>query len=150
MSKGAKPLSEAEKELWHALKKLSEVGLAAVGSVIESATGLSGADFGILSRLEDLGGGVLPQQELQLSLGWDRSRLSHQLTRMESRGLLQRQAAARRVTVKILRNGRDVIAAARPIHAAAIREHIFPHINAKEADLIVRLVRRIEEGMRSK
>ena len=146
MSRPVKPLTEAEKELWHALKKLSEVGLAAVGSAIESATGLSGADFGILSRLEDLGDGVLPQQELQLSLGWDRSRLSHQLTRMEGRRLLQRQNAGsgRRVNIKIQRSGRETLAAARPIHAAAIREHILRHIGTKEAELIVRLVREIE------
>jgi hypothetical protein len=36
-----------------------------------------GADFGILSRLEDFGKEKLIQQDLAASLGWHKTRLSH-------------------------------------------------------------------------
>jgi DNA-binding MarR family transcriptional regulator len=140
-----KPLDETEWDLWHALKTLSEAGLAAVGSVLETATGLSGSDFGILSRLEDLGDGALSQQRLQASLGWDKSRLSHHLTRMEGRGLLRRvrPASGRGVSLKITQKGRNAVAAARPVHASAVREQVLRHIRPPEAAVLLELVRRM-------
>jgi DNA-binding MarR family transcriptional regulator len=138
-------LDKDEWALWYALKTLSEVSLSAVANVIESATGLSGADFGILSRLEDLGHGVLPQQELQRALGWDKSRLSHQLTRMEARGLLGRvsEAGVRGVNVKIRHHGHTAINAARPVHAAAVRDHVLRFVRPNETAVLLRLLRRI-------
>jgi DNA-binding MarR family transcriptional regulator len=139
------PLDAAEWELWHALKTLSDTSLAAVGSALEAATGLSGADFGILTRLEDLGDGRVPQRELQAALGWDKSRLSHQLTRMERRGLLRRvhAAAGSGVCVEITQEGRTMIAGARPVHAAAVRQHLLQHIHPHEAAMILAMVSRM-------
>jgi hypothetical protein len=56
-----------------------------VESEIEAAKGLSGADFGILSRLEDLGGGKLDQRDLLASLGW------HKILIVSARGRLGRR-----------------------------------------------------------
>ena len=44
------------------------------------------ADHGILSRLAETEAKGLRQQELCDSMQWDRTRLSHHLTRMEGRG----------------------------------------------------------------
>jgi DNA-binding MarR family transcriptional regulator len=144
-----KPLTTEERELWHALKKLSDVSLASVGNTIEAETGLSGADFGILSRLVELGDGVLPQQSLQASLGWQKSRLSHQLTRMETRKLLRRceSETGRRVHVEILPKGTATIEAAYPVHAIAVREYVLKHIDAKEGAVLIQLVRRLEKSL---
>ncbi len=132
--------------VWHALKRLSETALSLVGADIEAASGLSGADFGILSRLEDLGGGTLHQHELAKLLGWQKARLSHQLTRMQSRALLRRDcpAAGIGVQVSILQAGRDAIATARPVHAASIRQHVLRHIREKEARTLVDVVQRLK------
>jgi|HubBroStandDraft_3_1064219.scaffolds.fasta_scaffold136632_2 DNA-binding MarR family transcriptional regulator len=139
-------LDKDEWELWHAIKTLSESSLSAVASVIESATGLSGSDFGILSRLEDMGHGVLLQQELQHALGWEKSRLSHQLTRMEARGLLTRasESGVRSVNVKISRQGQTAITTARPVHAAAVRERVLKYVRPNEASALLRLIRRMQ------
>ena len=50
-------------------------------------TGLSEGDYGVLDRLALLGNGNLRQQELADSMDWDKSRLSHHLTRMENADL---------------------------------------------------------------
>ena len=138
-------LSAREKELWHAFKKMGDTAFALVAGEIEAGSGLSGADFGVLSRLEDLGKGTLAQSELAASLGWHRSRLSHQLTRMEDRNLLRRKGAAsgRGIVVEILPKGGKAIAAARPIHAAAVRKHVLRHIGAGEARAILKVAARI-------
>ena len=141
------PLNAEELATWHALKHLSERAFRLVGQAIETATGLSAADYGILSRLDDSGHGFLQQHELMKSLGWHKARLSHQLTRMEARLLLLREARTPKkgVTVKILPGGREAILAGRPVHAAAIRRHILNHLRPDEARLIVEIVKRLDQ-----
>jgi DNA-binding MarR family transcriptional regulator len=139
------PLSESERELWFAIKKLGEHALSQVGNEIERCTGLSGSDFGVLTRLEDLGGGALGQSELGKSLDWDKSRLSHHLSRMEKRDLVARETAegGRGVIIVITETGRREIAAARPIHADAVRRHLLQHISTRDAAVILKLARRL-------
>ncbi|MFZ6647813.1 MarR family winged helix-turn-helix transcriptional regulator [Undibacterium sp. TJN25] len=134
-------LAADEQEVWHAVKQLGHIALSVVGKAIEADTGLSGADFGVLSRLEDIGGGSLGQTELGRSLEWDKSRLSHHLTRMEARKLVRREktGSARGVEVHILPEGQQAIAAARPVHAAAIRQHILQFIGPAERDVVLKL-----------
>jgi DNA-binding MarR family transcriptional regulator len=117
-------LTPDELALWRAWKQASETVRARVGEDIAAETGLSDPDFGILTRLVDLGGGSLRQNELAASMGWHRSRLSHQLTRMADRGLLTRAAEGDGVLVSITRPGREIIETARPVHAAAVRQHL--------------------------
>jgi DNA-binding MarR family transcriptional regulator len=142
----ASSLTADEQMLWHALKALGEAALILVGREIETATQLSGADFGVLSRLEDLGNGALSQQELANSLNWHKSRLSHHLTRMESRSLLRREPSStgRGVTVVILPAGKTAIAAARPVHASAVRTQILRHIGKSEERALLALVKRLK------
>ena len=118
-------LSDDETRLWHAWKRAGEAVMAGVERDIVATTGLSGADYGVLSRLVDLGLGKLRQQELANLMGWDKSRLSHQLTRMEARSLVTRQTAkADGVTVTLTTEGRKALALARPVHAESIRRRL--------------------------
>ena len=99
---------------------MGEDVMARIGRDIAAATGLSGPDFGILSRLAGCGNGELRQQTLAESMGWDKSRLSHQLTRMQERELIERREAETRVVIVVLtRHGREKLEAARA-HSRAI------------------------------
>lgn len=147
----ADQLTKEELEVWHAVKRLSEVLMSRVGEDIEAATGLSGADFAVLSRVEDLGSGQLPQHQLASSMGWHRSRLSHHLTRMTERQLVERIPAtvARTVIVKITATGRKLIKAARPEHAHSVRSNLLQHLSAQERQSIVDLAARVLTAQRS-
>ena len=112
-----------ESSLWFAWKRAHELVRAAVIEEVTAATGLSDPDIGILLRL-DVVGGTLRQSEIASALGWDRTRLSHQLTRMEDRGLLARRRAGSGVWVDISDAGRAAANSARPVHAAAVRRHL--------------------------
>jgi DNA-binding MarR family transcriptional regulator len=116
-------LSPAEARLWTVWKHATETVISRVGSDIQAATGLSGSDFAVLSRLVDLGDGELRQQRLADSMGWDKSRLSHHLTRMTKRELVERKPG-RGVTIAITEAGARAIARARPIHAKAVRARL--------------------------
>lgn len=141
------PLGDCERATWLAVKGLSGDALGAVSRDIEAATGLSGADFGILTRLDDLGGGRLSQAALQTSLGWEKSRLSHQLTRMEARMLVERRRASdRSVTIWMQPTGKERVDLARPVHAEAVRKHILQHISDEEARMLVTIVERLKRA----
>jgi DNA-binding MarR family transcriptional regulator len=135
-------LRAEELALWQAIKKIS----ATTTSVMRGEIGpnVTGADYSILSRLDEIGGmeKTLGQAELMKSLGWDKSRLSHQLTRMEKRGLVQRQRLGQSVEIVLQADGAHTLAAARPLHAAAIRRYM-SKLNRDEANAILSLAAKL-------
>src|SRR5271170_4438404 len=125
----AKLLSPHELRVWHAFKLMGEDVMERVGRDIAQATVLSGPDFGVLSRLADLGKGEMRQQTLARSMGWDKSRLSHHLTRMRERKLIERRDAGERVVlVVITKLGRAKLDAARPVHAESVRRNLLSRL----------------------
>jgi len=139
-------LTDDETRLWHAWKQAAEAVRANVAARLDTATGLSDPDFGILTRLEDLGGGSLRQNELAVSMGWHRSRLSHQLTRMEQRGLLTRSNVPGGVLVTTTAQGRKAIAEARPVHARAVRELLISQVPREQAPSLIAVLEALAKG----
>ncbi|GGF27182.1 MarR family winged helix-turn-helix transcriptional regulator [Williamsia phyllosphaerae] len=118
-------LTPTELALWHQFKLVGEKVNAAVERDILAASELTGAEFGVLTRLVDLGDGALRQGELATSMRWNKSRLSHQITRMEKRGLVTRAAEdSSVVTVRITDAGERALRPARPAHAESIRANL--------------------------
>ncbi|HVT98084.1 MAG TPA: MarR family transcriptional regulator [Acidobacteriaceae bacterium] len=139
-----KPLSPRELRIWYAFRMMGEDVLARVDRDIALASGISGPDFAVLSRLAAFGQGQMRQQELGRSLGWDKSRLSHHLTRMQERALIERQPGAatgngQGVLVVLTQAGREKLDAARPAHADSIRRHLLSRLTADQIDTIIRI-----------
>jgi DNA-binding MarR family transcriptional regulator len=85
--------------------------------------GLSGSDFEVLVNLSEAPGGRLRAFELGRATQWEKSRMSHHLSRMEKRGLVQREASDTRYPDVVLSDaGRAAIEAAAPANAARVRE----------------------------
>jgi DNA-binding MarR family transcriptional regulator len=139
-------LSEDEAAVWHAVKSLGSTVVRRIGVDIAAATGLSGTDYGVISRLADLGDGRLGQQALAESMQLTKGAMSHQLTRMAERGLITREKGAAGVTVVLTSQGQDVLARARPVHAAAVREHLTRRLSAEEREVLLRVAARLAEG----
>ena len=134
----SKLLSPEELRVWHAFKLMGADVLEKVEHDIVQSTGLSGSDFGVLSRLADLGAGELRQQALAESLGWDKSRLSHHLTRMQNKRLVnRREADARGVLVVLTKTGRTKLDAARPVHADSVRRNLLTRIDEQQTEALV-------------
>ena len=115
-----------------------------VGHDIAEATGLSGADYGVLSQLVELGRGTLRQQELANAMGWHKSRLSHHLSRMEQRALVQRkQAKINSVLVVITPFGKRALRAALPVHARSVRRHLLAKLPRAERKRVLPLLVRV-------
>jgi DNA-binding MarR family transcriptional regulator len=88
-------LDDREQHLWRGFLRWSESIRAQVASELTSGSGLSVGEFEILVRLGEANG-ALDQRELGESMNWTASRLSHQLSRMEGRGLGSSSACGRR------------------------------------------------------
>ena len=147
MEAGYEPLSENERKTWHALKLIGEWPLSAIEGTLVSEAGLSGAEFGVLTRLIDLGDGKLLQADLLLSLGWEKSRLSHLLSRMETAGRLARSVfAGNRAEIWISEKGRHAVDRARPIHAAAVRKHVLSMLTEEEARVLLTVSEKLRKN----
>lgn len=134
------PLSPRELRIWHAFLFMGEDVLSRIGRDIAQRTGLSGAEFGVLSRLASIGKGEMRQQRLADVMGWDKSRLSHQLTRMQARALIDRRMSdINAVLVVLTRLGREKLDAARPVHAESVRRNLLLRLTPEQIETMVRI-----------
>lgn len=140
------PLTQQEQDLWHAWKIAAERVRQRVAEDIKAGSGLSDQDFGILTRLVELGGGELRQNDLGTLLQWDRTRLSHQLTRMETRGLVSRSTVDGGVLVRVTDEGERLVRVARPIHAAAVRKYLVQRAEGIDQATLLQVFARLAIG----
>lgn len=84
---------------------------------------LSAADYEVLVNLSETPGGRMRSAELGEATRWEKSRLSHHLTRMEQRGLICREPSdtSRYPDIVLTERGHAAITKAAPAHAANVR-----------------------------
>lgn len=95
---------------------------------LQADSGLSLSDYDVLVALSDVDDEGMRVSDLAAQIGWERSRLSHQLRRMEERGLTDRRpstADGRTTNVVLTARGRQAIAEAAPAHVDLVRSLFF-------------------------
>lgn len=95
---------------------------------LQADSNLSLADYDVLVALSGNRDHGMRVSDLAAQIGWERSRLSHQLRRMEERGLTQRNpspADGRTSQVELTEQGREAIAEAAPAHVDLVRNLFF-------------------------
>jgi DNA-binding MarR family transcriptional regulator len=145
-------LDEHEARVWQAQLNMQRELMAELERQLFRDSGLSGADYAILVPLSEAPEGVLRARELGTEAGWDRSRLSHQVSRMEKRGLVTRENCsedARGSMVRLTDEGRTAIEAAAPGHVAAVRRHFFDLLSEQEVTLLGSLYDRLMASLPS-
>src|SRR6266851_3185575 len=88
-------LTERELRAWRAFHQMQELLRARIEQQLQ-ASGLSYADYSVLTVLSEAPDGRLRPYELSRIAGWEKSRLHHQLTRMGTRGLITREPCGSR------------------------------------------------------
>ena len=109
-------------------------------------SGLSGADYEVLAVLSGHDGDRMPAHALCIALGWEKSRLSHQLRRMQKDGLISREPNpddARSTLVCLLPAGRAAIEKAAPGHVEDVRRNFIDLLTPAELDMLATLNERI-------
>ncbi|MEJ2865569.1 MarR family winged helix-turn-helix transcriptional regulator [Actinomycetospora flava] len=120
-------LDDRQQRAWRGHLALQARLHAQLNRRLQADSGLSLSDFDVLVALSE-SDGPLRVQELADHLQWEKSRLSHQLSRMERRGLLERQDCpddARGAFVVLTVAGRRTIEAAAPAHVEAVQTLVF-------------------------
>lgn len=94
---------------------------------LSESAGLSQADLDVLVALSENPDESVRDMALRCGLEWEKSRLSHQLRRMEARGLVARGACFednRSSTVALTDLGREAAARGQQVEAAVIAQHM--------------------------
>ena len=109
-------------------------------------SGLSGADYEVLAVLSALDGDRMPARDLCNTLGWEKSRVSHQVRRMQKDGLICREPNpddARSTMVCLLPAGRAAIEKAAPEHVQDVRRNFIDLLTPAELDMLAALNERV-------
>jgi len=139
-------LDAREARLWESYRDAHRELMRALEARLIANSGLSGADYALLHPLSVAEDGLLRTRDLGRSVGWERSRLSHQVSRMEKRGLVTREecaADARGSMIRITELGRKAIEAAAPDHVDAVRGYFLDHLSRAEQDQLGDLLGRV-------
>ncbi|MEU5873557.1 MarR family winged helix-turn-helix transcriptional regulator [Glycomyces sp. NPDC047369] len=79
-----------QRRVWQNFLVLSESVSRETVREMQEASGLSGPDFTVLAHLSGVEDRAMRSTDLACALGWDTSRTSHHLRRMEQRDLIRR------------------------------------------------------------
>jgi DNA-binding MarR family transcriptional regulator len=148
----AKPrwLDERQAHVWRAYLHLNQQLYGAVEDQLLRDAGLSGADYAVLVPLSAAPDGVLRARELGKEILWDRSRLSHQVRRMEKRGLVAREECSedgRGSMVRLTDAGRSAIENAAPNHAETVRRQFFDLLSDEDLETLASVFDRVLENL---
>jgi DNA-binding MarR family transcriptional regulator len=138
-------LTQREQAMWRGFVQIR----LALDQAIEAQLaehGLSTADYALLVPLSETTHGVLRPRDLGHATGWDRSRLAHQLRRMQQRGLVRRfhcPTDARGTMVELTPAGRHAIDAAAPGHVQTVRRHFVDLLTPTEIDTLTAIAARV-------
>ncbi|WP_351237531.1 MarR family transcriptional regulator, partial [Streptomyces sp. NPDC002133] len=117
-----------ELQIWQDFIETTEALRSELSSRLHSESSLSPGDYAALLALREAQGRLRPS-ELAARIGWQRSRLSHQIKRMEERGLIRREkhvTDGRGAEVVLTTEGREAFRNASVPHLRAVRE-LFIH-----------------------
>jgi len=119
--------------VWRDFVETTEALRSRLSSRLQAESGLSWADYAVLLALHDADGHCLRSSALAAAVGWERSRLSHQVGRMERRGLVVRRGG-RAAGVELTDDGAATFRRASVAHLRVVR-HLF--VDALTPDQLV-------------
>ncbi|MEY2448622.1 MAG: hypothetical protein QOH79_2098 [Acidimicrobiaceae bacterium] len=135
-------LSKREQRAWRAFILLERRLNGRVARDLQRESGLSGADYEVLVNLSEAPTGRLRAFELGRATQWEKSRLSHHITRMVDRGLVARESCEsdnRGAFVVLTATGRRAIETAAPVHVEHVRRWFIDSLTPAQLDALVEI-----------
>ncbi|WGW11702.1 MarR family winged helix-turn-helix transcriptional regulator [Saxibacter everestensis] len=141
-------LSEDEEQAWRAFRRLLTALPARLGRDLANDSGLSSADYEVLSTLSEKPDHRWELKDLADKMEWSRSRLSHHASRMEHRELIEKEPDAqdaRGCVLHLTRHGFKVLEAAAHHHLLSVRSRFLDHLSPDELMVLGRVSERIAD-----
>ncbi|MFC9748595.1 MarR family winged helix-turn-helix transcriptional regulator [Streptomyces niveus] len=137
MTQDPRWLTDAEQRAWQAYRRMFLLLNAQLARDLAQDSGLSDADYDVLSAL-----GASPDRRRRVSeladrMLWSRSRLSHHLARMQQRGLVVREECetdGRGAVVVLTDEGTRTIEQAAPPHVESVRRHFIDLLSPEQIE----------------
>lgn len=140
-------LDDDEDLAWRGLRRVNVLALAEINRDLQRVSGLSDADYEVLTSLSESGTDRCRFGDLAHRARWSTSRLSHHLDRMQKRGLIDRAERSddgRGSDVILTPLGRTTIESAAPHHLRSVRRNIFDQLTktqvAQLADIVTSIL----------
>lgn len=143
-------LTREQIQTWQQFQQMEEVLQSRLGQLLQSRSNLSNADYTVLVVLSEAPGRRCRVYELGRMIGWEKSRLHHQLTRMCSRGLVIREAdpdSPRAMHAVLTDVGLAAIEEAAPEHGRDVQRLFFDHLTERQVAQLATISRRVLEGL---
>ncbi|MGW2491408.1 MarR family winged helix-turn-helix transcriptional regulator [Streptomyces sp. NPDC001606] len=132
-------LEPEEWEFWNTWMRAQRLLTRELERGLQRDCDISKAEFSVLVTLSQAAGREMRVGELSASLDWDKSRVSHQLTRMEKRGFVKRTrygADGRRAGIGLTAEGHRAAQSAILVHGGNIRRHFLDSLTPEQASVI--------------
>lgn len=145
-------LDTARLAAWRAYVESSQLLLTQLEEELRAASGLSFADYHVLVLLSEVPGQRLRMGELANRLVFSPSRLTYQISSMQRRGLVTRQACPedRRGSEAVLTAaGLLALREAAPHHLASVRAHLMDDLDDDEIACLTRVFERLGRRLRA-
>ncbi|HET6733187.1 MarR family winged helix-turn-helix transcriptional regulator [Mycobacterium sp.] len=144
-------LTDEQQQIWRGYLTMVSRLQTAMQRQLQSDCDVSLADYDVLVALSEAG----PQRmnELGEVLGWEQSRLSHQLRRMRGRGLVARHGSdddRRGATVELTADGRAALQTAAPGHVELVRAVVFDGLSAAQLQVFGSVIETVLERLTSR
>ena len=143
MSSDVRWLTAQEERVWRRWLTLNARLSGTLQRELQNDAGLSMSDYEVLVHLTDSPEGRVRVTDLARLLQWERSRVSHHVTRMERRRLVQRVECAddgRGAFIVITPQGRAAIEQAAPGHVNTVRRLVFDALSPEEVNAFATII----------
>ena len=120
-------LTDSEDRAWRGYRRLRALLDLQVSRDLLRDSGLSDADYDVLSTVSESRPERLRQSELATRMRWSASRTSHHVARMEERGLVRREECpedGRGAVVSVTDAGWQALKEAAALHVESVRRHL--------------------------
>lgn len=143
-------LSEGEREVWRAFYAMRRTLDRALDLQLLRDSQISASEYEILLAINDAPDGRLRVKEIAGTIGWEKSRVSHLIARMEKRDLIMRatcETDARGFWISLTADGRRAVLGAMGGHAAAVRRYFFDVLHPEEINGLKSLSSRVIDAI---
>ena len=139
-------LTEEEQRAWRGLLRMTSQLNARANRLLLQEYGISLADYEVLVALTEAPESQLRVFEVADALAWEQSRVSHQLARMQRRGLITREGCAtdaRGAFAVLTTAGRAAIERAAPAHVEQVRQLVFDELSHEQVSALTEITTRV-------
>ena len=128
-------ITAADLRVWRDFIETSESLRSRLDSRLQNDSSLSAGDYGVLLALSEADERSMRSSDLADAVGWERSRLSHHLRRMEARELIERNPCAddtRGSRISLTESGSSAFRRGSVPHLRAIQELFLDALSSEQ------------------